>query len=104
VRLVTIPTWGDHSRAVASSSWKLDNSSTTASSGSILCTEGSRDTPMFPPSHVLRPQARSMAASSAVVVDLPLLPVTAATGAGQRARNMFMGLVTGTAACRAARR
>ena len=35
---------------------------------------------MLPPTRTSRPASRSMAPSAAVVVDLPLVPVTAATG------------------------
>ena len=82
--------------SAADSSWKEESSSTTQSSGRTSPRRSSIVSPMLPPTWTRAPPAASTAPSSAVVVVFPLVPVTPATGAGQRSKTRSISLRTGT--------
>ncbi|MDX1269316.1 MAG: hypothetical protein R3311_18240, partial [Oceanisphaera sp.] len=59
------------------SSWKLDTSSTATVSSGKVSTTAQNGRPRLPNASARRPPASSRWAISSVVVDLPLVPVTA---------------------------
>ncbi len=76
----TAATWGEQE---ISSSWKLDSSSTTRSSGSIWSSFSSNGLPMLPPTHTwrgARTHALNILPTRVVVVVLPAEPVIPITG------------------------
>src|SRR4051794_5747601 len=74
---------GDQRIAPRCSSMKLDSSRTTRWVLSISGRFGSSEPPMLPPTQT-RNGPRRISPSMAVVVDLPLVPVTPTTVAGER--------------------
>ncbi len=65
------------------SSWNDDTSAITQSSGFAIAVSAISALPMLPPTYVVNPASRKIAPISAVVVDLPLVPVSATIGAWQ---------------------
>ena len=61
------------------SSWKLETSTAKTVFSVEPGTSEVRASPMLPPTRASRPASFSMAPRAAVVVDLPLVPVTATT-------------------------
>ena len=80
------------------SSWNDDTSATTQSLGRASSTSSISGLPMLPPTCTLVPHARSRCPISAVVVDLPLVPVTATIGALQIRYATSISPKTGTPA------
>jgi hypothetical protein len=84
------------------SSWKLDTSTTNV----VACVEPStretRGAPMLPPTRASKPASRSIAPRAAVVVDLPFVPVIAATRPSRWRKASSSSAITGTPAWRAA--
>ena len=76
------------------SSWKLDSSSTYRS-GTGRSSRSSAGSPRLPPASARRPPATASSATSVVTVLLPLVPVTATTGAGASRANSSMSPTTG---------
>ena len=74
-------------------SWKLESSTTAASSGPMESISGSRGLPMFPPRWTRLPAAFKNSDTIVVVVVLPSLPVTAQMGQGQTSKNASISLV-----------
>src|SRR5439155_1274570 len=69
------------------SSWKLDSSRTTMSSGVRVSTSWMTACPMFPPTSTRRRPSDSTRSTSVVVVVFPFVPVTPTIGAGQRRKK-----------------
>jgi hypothetical protein len=84
------------------SSWKLEASRTKTVSPVEPSTRPETAWPMFPPTLTSRPASRSMAPRAAVVVDFPLVPVTATTSPARCRNPSSSSAITGTPARRAA--
>ena len=83
--MVTTATSGRTPAPAASRVWKLDSSKTQACA--CPCSSSSSGMPMLPASAVRNPAARSRCATSALVVLLPLVPVTQMVRASGLAAN-----------------
>jgi hypothetical protein len=96
------PTRGRNRCAV--SSWKLDTSTTAKppAPAAGVPTASLSGVPRFPPTNVGCPVAASISPTSVVVVDLPLVPVMATTGAAMNCAASSSSPVMGTPALRAA--
>ena len=77
------------------SSWKLDSSRTTMSSGVRVSTSWMTACPMFPPTSTRRRPSDSTRSTSVVVVVFPFVPVTPTIGAGQRRKKSAISVSTG---------
>ena len=104
-RLVTTATGGASTpRPRRSPNCQEDSSSTTGVSAVSSSRKSSGEPPMLPLRRVAGASSPRIAASAAAVVDFPLLPVTARTGARQRARNSDCSVSTAAPAAQAAAR
>ena len=72
------------------------------SSGRMFGKSASKMCPMLPPSQTVRPLAATMSASIVAVVDLPTVPVTPTTAAGQAFKNNSVSEVICAPLCCAA--
>ena len=84
------------------SSWKLETSSTNVVASVEPSTIPVTAWPMFPPTRTSPPASRNIAPRAAVVVDLPLVPVIAATVPFSIRKPSSSSATTGTPAARAA--
>ena len=85
-----------------SSSWNDDSSHTTQASGAAEPTRAVRGRPMLPATSTGRPAASKTAPSNAVVVVLPLVPVTPRMGFGSSLAPSSISEITGRPRARAA--
>ena len=85
-----------------SSSWNDDSSHTTQASGAAEPTSDVSGRPMLPVTSTGRPAASKTAPSNAVVVVLPLVPVTPRMGFGSSLAPSSISEITGRPRTRAA--
>ena len=91
-----------HRGSRTDSIWKDESSSTTQSAAATASSLSSIGTPMLPPRWTRSPARSRIAATSAVVVVLPLVPVMPQIRARQRSKTRSISLRTGTLWARAA--
>ncbi len=96
--------WGPIARSSIPSNCQLESSRTTGVSLAIMGSAATAEMPMFPAATVSGRHCRSISAHSAVVLVLPLVPVTPITAAGHARRKRAISISTGTpAACAVAK-
>ena len=85
------------------SSWKLESSRTTTSSGRSRSSSWMTGVPMFPPTMTRRVPRASTRSTSVVVVVFPFVPVIPTIVAGQSRKKRAISVRTGTRRCSARR-